>query len=73
MSSLASHLVEGSQRHPEAAAFVRNFRSRRLLLARRQFDMVNTEVFQSQVRPRAGREGLKGCHLQAVDGGGGFS
>ena len=57
MSSLAAHLVDGCRRHPEAAGFVSSFRSRRLQLARRLFDMVNSEVFDSQVRPRAGRGG----------------
>ncbi|XP_043221444.1 nucleolar and coiled-body phosphoprotein 1-like [Amphibalanus amphitrite] len=51
MSSLASHLVEGARRHPEAAAFVGKFKSRRLELARRLFDMVNSEVFDSKLPP----------------------
>lgn len=49
LSSLASHVTEGSTRHPDADRFLANFRRHRLELAARVFSMLNQHVFQQQL------------------------
>ncbi|XP_037071683.1 acidic repeat-containing protein-like, partial [Pollicipes pollicipes] len=48
MSSLATHLVEGRRRCPQAAAFVTGFKTKKLELARHLLRLINAEVFEDR-------------------------
>ncbi|XP_037072312.1 acidic repeat-containing protein-like [Pollicipes pollicipes] len=51
MSSLATHLVEGRRRCPQAAAFVTGFKTKKLELARHLLRLINAEVFEDKLAP----------------------